>query len=194
MDPITFLISICLAIGLAAACGFRVFIPPFLYGLFYRADLVTLNESWIWMGNDWIIILFGLASLLEISSTFLPWIDNILDIVATPSAIVAGTILASNCLDGIDPGLKWILSLICGIGVTGSFQVSTVVGRGLSSFFTGGLGNPIFALIEDINAIFISIIVILYPILGLLFVLIIAFIIRLSLKKLKNRKRMNTNL
>ena len=188
MDLYSFLVSVCLAIGLSAACGFRVFIPPLAYGIFYKAGLVGLSDSWLWIGNDWIIMLLTIAALVEVFSTFIPLLDNLLDIVATPFSILAGIILASSSLSEITPGLQWILSMICGLGITGSFQLSTVTIRGFSSLFTGGLGNPIFSFIEDLTAIFLSIIVILFPLLGLILIILMAIIFRKLILKLKSKK------
>ena len=191
MDLFTFASSFCLAIGLSAACGFRVFIPPLTYGIFYKANLVELSDSWIWIGNDWVILLFALATIIEILATFIPFIDNTLDIISTPVSMIAGTVLASSSLSNLDPGLQWLLSIICGIGVTGSFQFSTVTLRGMLSVFTGGILNPFFSLLEDIIAFLIAIATILIPIFGLIIIIIIALIIYVLIKKLRGRKRKN---
>ena len=66
MDSYSFLVSVCLAVGLSAACGFRVFIPPLAYGIFYKAGFVGLSDPWLWIGNDWIITLLAIAALFEV--------------------------------------------------------------------------------------------------------------------------------
>ena len=121
MEVYSLISSIFLAIGLSAACGFRIFIPPLTYGLLYKADLVQLSEGWYWIGNDWVIAVLALAALIEIIGNLVPWLDNLLDVIATPTAIIAGTTLSSACLSEIDPGLKWMLSVISGVLVTGGF-------------------------------------------------------------------------
>lgn len=191
MDPFQFFSSFCLAIGLSAACGFRIFIPPLTYGIFYKANLVELSDSWSWIGNDWVILLFALATIFELMATFIPYIDNLLDIISTPVSILAGTILASSVLSDLDPSLQWILSIICGVGVTGSFQLSTVTMRGMSTFFSGGIFNPVFAFVEDILAFFIAVSTILIPSLGL--IIIIGIFIFFLIKKKEFRKRKNRN-
>ena len=145
MVSFNFFSSFCLAIGLSAACGFRVFVPPLIYGIFYKANFIELSDSWSWIGNDWIIILLTVASIIELLATFFPFIDNLLDIIATPASIIAGTILSFSSLSNLDPGLQWILSIICGLGVTSFFQVSTVSLRAFFTTFSGGLLNPFFS-------------------------------------------------
>ena len=192
MDHFYFISSVSLALGLSAACGFRVFIPPLAYGIFYKAELVDLHSSWSWIGNDWVIGVFAIAAIIEIFATFIPWLDNFLDIIATPAAILAGIILSSSCLESINPGLQWMLSVICGVVVAGGLQLSTVTLRGLSSIFTGGIANPLVALSEDALAIGISVMVIMFPILGVLIVLLIFFLIRSLIKRLRRKKRIQT--
>ena len=194
MDSFNFFSSFCLAIGLAAACGFRVFVPPLIYGIFYRANFVELGHSWSWIGNDWIIILLICASVIELLATYIPIVDNLLDIISTPASIIAGTILSFSSLSNLDPGLQWILSIICGLGVTGSFQISTVTLRGLSTTFSAGLLNPFFSFIEDILAFLIPISVILIPILGLIFAIVISLLIYFLIKKIRNRNKTKRNI
>ena len=193
MDSFNFFSSFCLAIGLSAACGFRVFVPPLIYGIFYKANFVELGDSWIWIGNDGIIILLLVASIIELLATFVPFIDNLLDIVATPASIIAGTILSFSSLSNLDPGLQWLLSIICGLGVTSFFQVSTVSLRAFFSTFSGGLLNPFFSFIEDILTVLISISSILIPIIGLTIVIIMSLLIYFLIKKIKSKNKIKGN-
>ena len=191
MESYTLITSIFLAFGLAAACGFRIFIPPLTYGLLYKADLVQLAEGWYWIGNDWVIAVLALTALIEIIGNLVPWLDNLLDVIATPTAIIAGTILSAACLNEIDPGLKWMLSIMSGVLVTGGFQLTTVSVRGLSSIFTGGLINPIISFIEDLISLVISISIILFPVLGIFIIILIALFLRRIYISLKKRKWRN---
>ena len=189
MESYSLISSIFLAFGLSAACGFRIFIPPLTYGLLYKADLVQLGEGWNWIGNDWVIGVLALSALIEIIGNLVPWLDNLLDVLATPTAIFAGTTLSAISLSEIDPGLKWMLSVMSGVLVTGGFQLSTVTLRGFSSIFTGGLLNPIISFIEDIISLGISIAIILFPLLGIFIVLLIALFLRTIYIRLKKTKR-----
>ena len=191
MENYSIISSIFLAFGLSAACGFRIFIPPLTYSLLYIADLVQLGEGWDWIGSDWVIAVLALAALFEIIGNLFPWFDNLLDLLATPTAIIAGTILSAFSLSEIDPGLKWILSVISGVLVTGGFQLTTVSLRGFSSVFTGGLINPIISFIEDFISLVISISIILFPLFGIFIVFFIALLLRRIYIRLKKRKWRN---
>ena len=188
----TLLVSIFLAIGLSAACGFRVFIPPLTYGLLYKAELVQLDTSWNWIGNDWVVAVLFLAAIIEIFGNLIPWVDNLLDILATPTSIMAGTILSASCLSDISPGLQWILSVASGVLITGGFQLTTISLRGMSSVFSGGLANPIFSIIEDFISIGITLAIIFFPIIGIIVIFLIALIIRKIYLKIKIRRKIQT--
>ncbi len=192
MEAYSFISSIFLAFGLSAACGFRIFIPPLTYGLLNKADLVQLGEGWSWIGSNWVIAVLALAALFEIIGNLVPWLDNLLDLLATPTAIIAGTILSAASLSEIDPGLQWILSVMSGVLITSGFQLTTVSLRGLSSILTGGLINPVISFIEDFISLGISISIILFPIFGILIVFVIALFLRSIYIRLKKKKFKNS--
>ena len=154
MEVVQILLSLSLGLGLAAACGFRVFIPPLMMGVGSRLDLYSLEGSFVWVDDTWAIAIFTVATLLEIGGYFIPWIDNLLDTVATPAAIIGGIFVTSASLEGeLDPSAQWTLSVIAGGGVSGVIQLGTVATRAVSTGTTGGLANPVISLIEAVASI-----------------------------------------
>jgi hypothetical protein len=153
MDLPTVAASLSLGLGLAAACGFRVFIPPLMIGVASRAGYYELEGSYTWVSEDWAIAVFTLATLLELGAYYVPWIDNLLDVVATPSAILAGIFVTSASLEGMDSSLQWFLAIIAGGGVAGTIQLGTVATRVISTTTTGGLANPIVSTLEAIACV-----------------------------------------
>ena len=154
MDVVQILLSLSLGLGLAAACGFRVFIPPLMMGVGSRLDLYKLEGSFVWVDDTWAIAIFAVSTLLEIGGYFIPWIDNLLDAVATPAAIIGGIFVTSASLEGeLDPSAQWTLSVIAGGSVSGVIQLGTVATRAISTGTTGGLANPIISLLEAVASI-----------------------------------------
>ena len=154
MDVVQILLSLSLGLGLAAACGFRVFIPPLMMGIGSRLDLYKLEGSFVWVDDTWAIAIFAVATLLEIGGYFIPWIDNLLDAVATPAAIIGGIFVTSASLEGeLDPSVQWTLSVIAGGSISGVIQLGTVATRAISTGTTGGLANPIISLLEAVASI-----------------------------------------
>jgi hypothetical protein len=165
------LLSICLGIGLSAACGFRVFLPLLIMSIASLTGLITLSPSFEWIGTYPALVSFGTASILEISAYYIPWLDNILDTVATPTAFIAGTVVMASTVADMSPFIKWTLALIVGGGVAGSIQGFTSLTRITSSATTGGLGNPVLSTLEAGGSTVLSILSITLPILAGILVL-----------------------
>jgi hypothetical protein len=70
--------------------------------------------------------------------------DNLLDAVATPLAVAAGTIAAAVMSD-VSPFMKWSLALLTGGGMAGAVQTGTALVRGVSTVAAGGLTNIVLS-------------------------------------------------
>ena len=148
-----FLLSACLGIGLAAACGFRVFVPLLGVSAAGLAGHVVLAAGVDWMATWPALVCFATATVLEVGAYYVPWIDNLLDSIATPAAVLAGTIAMGSVIADMSPLMRWTLALIAGGGTAGLIQAATVAVRGGSSVATAGTGNWLVATIELIAAI-----------------------------------------
>ncbi len=177
MDLWSTVVALSLGLGLSAACGFRVFIPLLAMGVGARAGLIELGESWVWMSETWVIAAFGAATLIEIGGYYIPWIDNLLDTITTPAAIVAGVVVTSASLDGIDPAMQWILSVIAGGGIAGTIQFGTAATRAASSATTGGAGNPVVSTIEAGASVLFALLAILVPIVAAILVVALMIVV-----------------
>ena len=150
--------SVLIGIALSATCGFRVFVPLLAVNIGTRAQnvdgepLIELAAGFDWLSSDIAMMVFLVATLFEIGGYYIPWIDNLLDTVASPAAIVAGTVITASFITGMDPWLQWLLGLIAGGGAAGAVQATMVVTRASSTVTTGGLGNPIVASVETSGA------------------------------------------
>ena len=150
--------SILIGIALSATCGFRVFVPLLAVNIGTRANdadgqpLIELAAGFDWLSSDIAMMVFLVAAIFEIGGYYIPWIDNLLDSVASPAAIVAGTLITASFITGMDPWLQWLLGLIAGGGAAAAVQATTVVTRAASSVTTGGLGNPIVSSVETSGA------------------------------------------
>ena len=140
------LVALSMGIGLSAAAGFRIFLPPFLLSLvikFGNLDLELGGTSFEFFDSEITIFLLGAAVIIETLAYYIPWIDNLLDGVASPAAIIAGTGMTAMLLgEEMSPILQWSLAIIAGGGVSAGIQGATVVTRGTSTVLTGGVGNP----------------------------------------------------
>src|SRR4051794_253916 len=132
-------ISICIGIGLATACGLRVFIPLLVVSLVSHFGNLPLSPGFAWMGSTPAVIGFSVAAVVEIAGYYIPWVDHALDTIATPSSMIAGTIVSVALMTNMDPFYKWSLAIIAGGGMAGLMQGTTMVARGASTATTGGI-------------------------------------------------------
>jgi len=130
MDTWQIILSVMAGVGLSAACGFRIFIPPLIIAIAAKAGHVNLGTEFAWMGSDIALVAFGLAAVLEVGAYYIPWLDNALDTIAAPVAVVAGTITSAAVFGDMSPWLKWTLAAIAGGGAAGAVQITTTVTRG----------------------------------------------------------------
>src|SRR5918995_2282128 len=136
-----FALSVCLGIGLAAACGFRVFVPLLGLSIAALTGYLELNENFAWAGTWPAFACFLTATILEIGAYYVPWLDNLLDSVTTPAAVLAGTVVTASVVTDMPPLARWSLALIAGGGTAGLIQSATVALRGTSTATTAGSGN-----------------------------------------------------
>ncbi len=165
------ILSICLGIGLAAACGFRIFVPFLVMSIAARSGHIHLAGGFEWISTDAALGAFAVAATLEIGAYFVPWLDNLLDTMATPTAVVAGVLATAATIDGTSPLVSWSLAVIAGGGIAGLIQTGTTVLRGASSLMTAGFGNPLLAGVEAGGAFTVAALAVTLPILALLVVL-----------------------
>ena len=153
-------------LALSAAAGFRVFVPLLLTGSAARLDYLELTPDMAWLGSDAALVALATATVLEVSAYYVPWLDNLLDTVATPTAIVAGVIAWAAVTPELSPLLRWTLAIVAGGGAAGLVQSGTALLRLHSSAFSGGFGNPVLATGELAGSVSLSVLAVLAPVLA----------------------------
>ena len=190
MQEVTVIMATLMGISLAAASGFRVFLPPFLLSLVARFNVVwfldidLIGTQFEFFTSTLSIVVLGIATVAEFAAFYAPWVDSALDTIATPASILAGVAMTAIVLEGSDPIIQWTIAIVAGGGVAATIQSTTVAIRGLSSTFTFGLGNSAVATGENVASVALTLIAILIPFLSALFVLlIVALLLRMKRKK-----------
>lgn len=183
------ILCVCLGIGLAAACGFRVFVPFLIMSIASLSGHLQLAHGFEWIGTYPALITFSVATALEIGGYYIPWVDHLLDTVATPAAVVAGIIVTASVVSGMSPLLKWSLAVIAGGTAAGVVQGTTVLVRGASTLTTGGLANPLFATAELASSISLSVAALIAPLVVVVFLaLFFTFFGRKAFNRLFRKK------
>ena len=178
------LLGVFIGIGLSATCGFRIFVPLLGMSIAHHAGSLSFANGFDWIGSWPATIAFGIAMIIEIAAYYIPWLDNLLDTIATPAAIVAGTIATASMIGDVEPFLRWSLAIIAGGGVAGLIQGSSVVVRGASTASTAGLANPAVSTTELIAAIMGTVISIALPLIAMILVVfLLTWIVRRMSRK-----------
>jgi len=177
MEMISSLLSVFLGVGLSAACGFRVFVPLLVMNLAARGEWLTLGERFQWIATDAALVALVAATLLEVGAYYIPWLDNLLDLVATPMAVIAGILVTASVVTGMSPLLRWSLAVIAGGGAAATVQTITVGTRQASSLMTAGLGNPVVSTIEAGSAVVLSLVAIVAPLVAVAATVVLVWVV-----------------
>lgn len=179
-------LSIVLGVALAAATGFRVFLPMLIVsGAAYTGHL-HLDDSFAWLGTLSALIMLSVAAVVEILAYYIPVVDNLLDVVATPAAFVAGTVVSAAVMIDAPPMMKWTAAVIAGGGVAGLTQGLTGILRAHSTVLTGGLGNSVISTLQLGGAVLISFLALAAPTIAI--ALVVVFLV-VALRLVRRRFR-----
>ena len=159
--------GILVGIGLAAACGFRVFVPLFALSIAARSGQVPLADDFAWVATTPAMVALGSATVLEIVAYYVPWLDHTLDAIATPAAVFAGVVATAAVVTDLSPVLRWGLAVVAGGGIAGTVQGATVLTRLKSGVTTAGIGNPVVATGELVGSTVTSVLAVLVPLIAL---------------------------
>jgi hypothetical protein len=190
MSAIDVLLSIALGIGLAAAVGFRVFLPMLVMSIAAYSGHLTLSSGFAWLATPAALAMLGVAALLEILAYYIPGVDNLLDAIATPAALIAGTVVSAAVMTDLPPMVKWTTAVIAGGGAAGLTQGLTSLLRAKSTLTTAGLGNHLIATGELGGALLLALLALAAPLLAVGVVALICwFGVRAARRLLRHERR-----
>ncbi len=189
MTLFNILLSICIGVGLSAACGFRVFVPLLAMGLAARTGHLGLGEGFLWMKSTPALISFGVATVLEVAGFYVPWVDHALDVAAAPVAVMAGVLASASTMSGdISPLFHWSIAIIGGGGAAAAVHGTSALVRGGSTVTTGGFGNFIVATTELTLATLMSFLAIVLPIVAAVVAVIVGILFIFLFLRWRRRK------
>ena len=166
-------VGVAVGIGLAAATGFRVFLPFLVAGIAARLGVLPLSEGFQWLASTGALVALGTASFVEVAAYYVPGIDHALDLLAGPAAVAAGIVASASTMVDLPPAIMWPVAIIAGGGIAGLTKATSAVTRASSGVATVGLANPLVATGEIAGAVGLSIAAIAIPILCAIAVLVL---------------------
>jgi hypothetical protein len=179
------LVSVGIGLALAAAAGFRVFVPLLALSLAARADWIELSPSFAWLAATPASLALATAMVLEVAAYYVPFFDNVLDTLAAPVAVLAGIVASASLLTDLPPWLQYTIAIIGAGGTAGAVHASTSLLRLKSSVATAGFGNPIIATLELVGSVLIAVIALFAPLIALI---VAALIVVLLTRKFNARR------
>lgn len=189
---VPYVISAFIGIGLAAASGFRVFLPMFAVSLASYMGWIPMNEHFQWLSGLPTLITTGIATIVEILAYYIPYIDHLLDTLSVPLATVAGSVLFASQFADLGTFPQWALALIAGGGTAAAISSGFAGTRAASTATTGGLGNSVVATTETAGAGIMSVLAMAAPVIAAIFavvlVIVVIFVGRKAWRKLRSSK------
>jgi hypothetical protein len=185
MSSFDLALSVALGVVLAASTGFRVFLPMLIASGAAYTGYLPLDESFAWLATPLALTMLGVAALVEIVAYYVPGIDNLLDTLAAPAALVAGTVLSAAVMTDVPPMVKWTAAIIAGGGAASLTQLVTTMLRAKSTIFTAGIGNSAVATAELGGAFILPMLALAAPLVALGSVLLLLWMAIRFLRRLR---------
>lgn len=170
-EPLSMLLSVATGIALAAAAGFRAFVPLLAAGLAIHFGWVEPARGFDWLGEPVVLVTLGMATAAEIAAYYLPGVDHVLDLLGAPVAVIAGIVAAAGVIVGLPDWLRWLTAIGAGGAIATAGHALNALGRAKTGAASGGMGNPVYSSAELASSIVISALAVVLPVIAVLVLL-----------------------
>lgn len=184
--------------GLAAAAGLNAYIPLLFMGVLARLDWIQLPAGWTWLGNEWILVIFGVLFVIEIVADKVPAVDTVNDWIQTVIRPASGGIVFSGGIGTStvavdDPNTffssgAWI-PVVIGIVLALLMSLAKTAIRPIANVLTGGLAAPALSTAEDGASIALSIFAVVAPILVIVMLIVLAIGAGALIRRLRRKRK-----
>ncbi len=187
---LTWVLTITLGFSLAACAGLRAWLPMLVAGLTARfTDQIELGESYQFLESTPVLVLFGVATVVEMVGDKFPVVDHALDAFGTVARPVAGALLSAAVLYQVENPLFALgIGILVGAPTAAVPHAVKAASRGISTSLTAGIANPLLSIAEDVTALAIAALAVLLPIAVAFSVLVIGAVILTYLVRRRNTK------
>lgn len=146
-------IQIAMGLSIAACAGLRAFLPLLVVGLLGRSGYLELNPAFEFLSRTDALLVFGLASVVELLADKVVVVDHCLDALSTVVRPVAGAVLAGSLFTHLDPLPAATLALVVGGAPALTVHAGKAIARCKASLLSplhGGVGNTLLSFGEDV--------------------------------------------
>jgi hypothetical protein len=183
------MIEVLAAFGLAGATGLNAYLPLLIVGLLGRyTDLITLQSPWNALENPWVLGVLVVLLAVEMAVDKIPAADTVNDVIQTALRPAAGAILfaaSGNVISDMSP----VLAMICGLLMAFGVHAAKATVRPVVTATTGGLGNPVVSVAEDVVSGTTTLVAIILPAVAALLVLVLTGAFVWFIVRRRRRKR-----
>ncbi len=172
--------------GLAGAAGLNAYIPLLVLALAGRLGYADLNAPYDVLSSNAgigaVVVLLAIGMLAD----KVPGVDHVNDAINTLVRPATGAVLflSSTGAGTLDPTLTAILGLVS----AGSVHALKAGARPLVTATTGGLGNPIVSVVEDLFSVLAALLAIFAPVLVAVLLLLLPLAFILLIRRLRARR------
>ncbi len=161
----SWLATMSLALVLAATAGLRAWLPLLIAGVMARVGVADLGDGFGWLSSWPALVLFGVATVLEVAGDKVPALDHALDVVGTFVRPLTGALAAAAVLVQVhDPMIALVIGLIVGVPTALAPHAAKATVRAVSTGTTGGLANPFISAVEDALSVVLALLAFVIPI------------------------------
>ncbi len=173
MDPITGLLS---GFGLSTSAGLNAYIPLLMIGLLHRfTGLLELTSPWDTLANGWVLAVLAVLAVIEFVADKIPVVDTVNDGIQTLVRPVAGAVAfaaATGTVTEVHPAV----AIVLGLFTAGGVHTTKTTARPVITASTGGLGNPVVSLVEDVVSLAVALVAIVIPLLVVVALAVLAWV------------------
>jgi Domain of unknown function (DUF4126) len=180
------LASVCAAFGLSAAAGLNAWLPLFGAAIAQRLDLVDLAQPFDDLSGTGALVVLAVLTVADFVGDKIPAVDHVLHAAGTVIAPVSGAALFTG-QTGADTDLPTFAAVALGGSVAASIHAGRATIRPVSTVGTGGLGNPILSMLEDIGSVVLTLAAFVVPVLAALGVVALVVLIVVAWRRRRRR-------
>ena len=184
--------------GLAAAAGLNAYIPLLLMGIAGRIDWIQLPNGWLWLENEWVMVILGVLFIIEIVADKVPAVDSVNDWIQTAVRPASGGIvfaggIGTSTVAVDDPGNffssgAWI-PVVIGIVLALLMSLAKSAVRPVANIATGGAAAPALSTAEDGASVVLVVLAIVAPVLVLIALGLVILCFVMLLRRMRRRRR-----
>lgn len=160
-------------LGLSGSAGLNAYLPPLIVGVMHHAKLLTLQEQYDILASYPVMALLLVLLVIEEVADKVPAVDSMNDLIQTfvrpTSGAVVSLVNTSGQNSTIDPTALAVMTILSGSAAAfGVHAIKASVRPGVT-VTTGGMGNMLVSILEDIISITVSLFAILLPFMVIFF-------------------------